>query len=321
MKRFTICCLLLLGMISASRVSAQQLFRRTQFPINTYMINPAAAGTESYTPIYASYRNQWAGFNGAPVTYTLSGHTGLRNNFGVGGMFFSDKTGGAVSRTGAEFTGSYSIDLNNYDAVSFGLSAVLSQFSFDNSKLVVYDQTDQALNGFQAENNFNFDANFGFLVYGPQYYFGFSVPQLIQTKLGLESLVDEGSNRNARHFLIMGSYKYLIDDYWDIQGSGLIKFTSVTPVQMDINIKGNYMDRVWGGLTFRPKDAIAVLIGGQYMGFTLNYSYDITTSNAAAFSPHTHELTLGYLIPRKKGRFVNKSLLGPKILDRGRIIK
>ncbi|MDZ4751030.1 MAG: type IX secretion system membrane protein PorP/SprF [Flavobacteriales bacterium] len=321
MKNLYISSLLILVMSLAMTSAAQQLFRRTQFPINSYLVNPAVAGTQSYSPIYASYRNQWAGFKGAPVTYSVSGHTGLNHNIGVGGVVYSDKTGGAISRTGAELTGSYSIDLNNYDAVSFGLSAMVSQFSFDNSKLVVYDQNDLALNGFQAENHMNFDANFGFLVYGAQYYFGFSVPQLIQTKLGLESLVDPGDNRNARHFLMMGAYKYYLNDEWDIQGSGLVKFTAVTPVQIDVNVQVNYLDRVWGGFTVRPKDAIAILLGGQYMSFTLNYSYDLTTSNASSFSPHTHELTIGYLIPRRDARFVNKSLLGPRILDKSRIRK
>jgi type IX secretion system PorP/SprF family membrane protein len=321
MKQFIRYTLLIAVIMLCGDTYAQQLFRRTQFPINTFMMNPAVAGTLPYTPIYASYRQQWAGFKGAPTTYSVSGHTGLNNRLGAGGVIFSDKSGGAFSRTGIELAGAYNIDINNYEAVSFGLSGIVSQYTFDNSSLVVYDENDVALNGFQKESQMNFDANFGFMVYGQKYYFGFSVPQLIQTKMKLTSDVSPGDNRNARHFYVMGSYKYILDNEWDIQGSGLIKFTAITPVQLDLNVRANYLDRLWAGLTVRPKDALALMVGGQYMSFTMNYSYDIVTGASAILSPHTHEISLGYLIPRKNARFSNKSLLGPRILDRSRIMK
>ena len=312
--------LLLPVLLICTFVDGQQLWRRSQFGFNTYMMNPATAGTQFYSPIIASYRNQWAGFKGAPVTYSLSGHTGLPNNIGVGGILFSDNSGGAIKRTGSELSGSYRIDLNNVDAFSFGLSAVLTQYSFDNSSLVVYEQNDPALVPFEKESHMNFDANAGFLVYGPTYFFGVSVPQLIGTKLKLESDAEPGGNRNKRHYYVMGAYKYQVNDVFDVQGSGLLKFTEVTPVQLDIHIKANYGDLMWGGLTVRPKDAIALFAGTQFSGFTFQYSYDITTSDARVMSPHTHEISIGYLIPRKDARFANKSLLGPKRLERWQII-
>jgi type IX secretion system PorP/SprF family membrane protein len=318
MKRFIV--VLGLALTAVAGLDAQQLWRRSQFAYNTYMMNPATAGTQFYSPIMATYRNQWAGFKGAPVTYSLSGHTSLPNNIGVGGIFFSDNSGGAIRRTGTELTGSYRIDLNNVDAFSFGLSAVVSQFSFDNSSLVVYDQNDPALVPFEKESHMNFDANAGFLIYGPTYFFGVSVPQLIGTRLRLVSDADPAGNRNIRHFFVMGAYKYQLTEMFDLQGSGLMKFTAVTPVQLDVHIKANYADMFWGGFTLRPRDAVALFAGGQFNGFTLQYSYDITTTDARNLSPHSHELAIGYLIPRKNARFSNRSLLGPKRLDRRQII-
>ena len=52
----------------------------------------------------------------------MTGGIALPNRIGVGGIVYSDDTGGAIKRTGIELGGSYTIDLNNYDAVSFGLS-------------------------------------------------------------------------------------------------------------------------------------------------------------------------------------------------------
>jgi len=63
---------------------------------------------------------------------------------GIGAIVYSDDTGGAIKRRDVEIAGSYTIDLNNYDAVSFGLSVMANQWSFDND-LDVWDVEDPAL--------------------------------------------------------------------------------------------------------------------------------------------------------------------------------
>lgn len=309
--------ILLLGSASAN---AQQLSRRSQFIFNTYMLNPAVAGTTPYSPITASFRNQWAGFEGAPKTYMVSGHTRIPNiNLGVGAIAFHDNTGGAIARTGVELTGAYSIDLNNRDAVSFGLSAVMSQFRFDATDLVVRDVDDQVLLQ-NIETAFNFDATFGMLVYGDNYFFGFSIPQLIQTRLNVEG-VNESLNRNIRHYNFMGSYLYSLNDDFAIQPTGLIRFTERTPVQFDVLMKGIYQDIVWVGLGYRHLDAFALSVGFEYDSYAIGYSYDITTSNAAQLSPHTHEVTLGYRIARAGAGFKQGSLGGKRIISKKRKVR
>ena len=101
----------------ATRANGQQLGRNTQFALNPYLVNPAYAGTQNAIPLYISYRNQWAGFKGAPVTMTASGHMEGPRNTGFGAILQRDDTGGAISRTGLEATGAYHIDLNNYDGI------------------------------------------------------------------------------------------------------------------------------------------------------------------------------------------------------------
>jgi type IX secretion system PorP/SprF family membrane protein len=319
MKKTTTILALIFCLIAADSF-AQQISRRTQFAFNPYLVNPAVAGTLNQIPIFASYRNQWAGFKGAPVTMLASAHMQGPKNSGFGAIISHDDSGGAISETGIEGTGAYHIDLNNYDAISFGLSLTASQYKFDNSSLVVYDQMDQSLNNMQAESHLNVDANLGMMIYGEDYYFGFSVPQMIQTKLKLESPFG-GDNRNVRHFQFMGSYKYTINSDFDIQPSGLIKFTPVTPVQLDANIKVGYKEMAWAGLTYRHNDAIALNIGGFYEYFFLGYSFDFTTTAAKVLSPFSHEILIGYIIPGKRGRYLARGALGPKIVDKSRIVK
>ena len=319
-----------LVLLLAANASGQQLGRSTQFALNPYLVNPAIAGTQNAIPIYITYRNQWTGFNGAPVTMTASAHMQGPRNTGFGAILQRDDTGGAISRTGLEATGAYHVDLNNYDGISFGLGLSANQFKVDNSKLVVLDESDLALNAMQVESSMNIDANFGMLVYGQDYYFGFSSPNLIQSKLKVSS-VNPDDNRNARQYHFVGSYTYEISEEFDIQPSGLIRFTNVTPPQVDMNVRVAYkrpkksmyaqQPMAWSSVSLRMKDAIALSIGCTYENFVLGYSMDITTSKARVMSPFTHELVMGYVIPGKRGKNSAHGGGSRKSLSKKRIIK
>ena len=130
MKKFILLTLMLVALCSKDGYT-QQLWRRTQFAINPFLVNPAIAGTENQIPLYLSYRNQWTGFKGAPVTMLASGHMQGPRNSGFGAVIQRDDTGGAITRTGVEAVGAYHIDLNNYDGISFGLGLSANQFKID----------------------------------------------------------------------------------------------------------------------------------------------------------------------------------------------
>ena len=305
----------------ATTAQAQQVFRRSQFLVNPYLSNPAVAGTLPESPISASFRNQWTGFDGAPRTNTISAHTSLPNRFGIGGVIYSDNTGGAIQQSGVELTGSYTIDLNNYDAVSFGLSLMASQWSFDND-LEVWDVEDPALQ-WGMEQSMSLDANFGMMIFGDAYSFGFAIPQLLQSKSGINpSNIGTTNNENSlfRHFRFMGRYEYDVNKDFSIETAGLVRFTAVTPAQLDVYAKARYAQTAWLMLGFRAGDAVLVGAGFDYEQFGLAYTYDITSTDARLFSPHTHEFTLTYYMPRNGG-FSSRSLNSKRIISSSRLVR
>ena len=313
---FASCWILLL----AAPLQAQQRFRRTSFPVNAFIINPAVAGTEPVTVIGSSYRHQWAGFEGAPTTTVLSAHTSLPNSLGAGVIFYNDDMGGAVSQTGVELTGSYKISLPNTDAVSFGLSLQGTQFGFDSSNLNVWDQDDPALTG-GMETSFSLDASTGMMVYGTDYAFGAAISNLFQSNLGISGVQDE-YNQNIRHYRFMGSYTSDISSNLAIQTSGMIRLTEITPAQIDVYsraIFSVYQIMYWGGAGVRVGDAVTFSLGAKYANVGLSYSYDITTGENV-LSQHSHEVNLTYMLAHKRG-FGKGTLGSRKILDRNRLVK
>lgn len=316
MKRLII-AITALFVFSAS-AEAQQRFRRTSFPINSFVVNPAVAGTESYSVFGMSYRNQWAGFEGSPTTMLLSGHAAVAESLGAGMLIYRDDMGGSISQTGFEITGSYQLKLPNTDIFSFGLCLQGTQFGFDGRDLNLWHQNDPAISG-NMETTFGVDASAGMLVYGDDYSMGISVSNLLQDELNLQA-VDTADNRSIRHYRLMGSYTYSVSREISVQGSGLVRLTEVTPIQIDTYARGIYTHRrsgsqYWGGMGYRLGDAIHVSLGMIYANVGVGYSYDFTTSGNL-LGRHSHEVNLTYFLPNAKyGRGYRK------VLDRGRLVR
>jgi type IX secretion system PorP/SprF family membrane protein len=300
--------------------TAQQLFRRAQYMVNPYLSNPAVAGTTVDSPIYATIRNQWAGFEGAPRTQVLSGYTSLPGRLGIGGMVFNDNTGGAIRQTGVEASAAYAIDLNNYDAVSFGLGLMANQWSFDPTGLEVWDVDDPTLQG--AEQKTVIDAHVGMMVFGSNYSFGFSVPQLFQASTGLATSTAVNAvtdNALTRHMQFMGSYSYNVNRQFALEGSGFVRLTGETPAQFDGYLRGVVNKMGWMCMGFRLGESVVLGAGGKLGNAELAYTYEVGVGNVRYFSPHTHELTLGYRFQPARG-FIGGGN-SSRVFDRRRIVK
>ena len=297
--------------------TAQQQLRRSQFVTNTYLANPAVAGTEPGMVLSSTFRHQWAGFEGAPSTMLLSGHQALPNGLGAGVILYKDDMGGAIHQTGIEVTGAYSILLNNQDAVSFGLSMKGNQFVFDGTDLEVYQPNDPSLPG-TLESTFGIDFNAGMMVYGKDYYFGMSVFNLLQEKLNVAG-VDDDQNRLVRHYHFMGSYLYNVSKLLAVQSSALLRMTDATSAQLDLNVRAIVNGTVWAGMGFRPQDAFVLSTGVNYGAFTFGYNYDITVGENL-LSAHSHELSFGYFLPVRSA-FRSRPGSGRKVRASDRILK
>jgi len=61
-----------------------------------------------------------------------------------------------------------------------------------------------------------------------------------------------------------------------------------------------YNNKVWGGLTYRINDAVALMIGMAYKDIEIGYSYDIPTSQIA--SAGSSELMVRYRFKLEKDK-------------------
>lgn len=272
---------------------------------NSFLINPATAGSVSYFPIRLTVRDQWAGINQSPRAQAISGH-GLLNgrSEAVGGYLFNDKYG-PISRTGALAAYAHHLNIDKYNAkLSLGLSVSGFQIKLDQREMKLNDVNDPIVSG-AIEQKFMPDAAFGAYYYTDKYYVGVSAAQLFQFKVNLGENATKQSAL-VRHYFFMAGYNLKITDDIDVEPSFLLKQTKGTAFQGDINVRAYYKKDYWIGISYRTSDAIIAFLGAKYKDFVFGYAFDYTTSIIGEYSNGSHEIMLGYNL---KGKSKGSSLL------------
>lgn len=291
----------LLALLCFSMVGiSQQLPQYSQYMLNELAINPAVAGRDEFSEVRSNNRQQWLGITDAPRTYMLTLQGPIKDkHMGLGMSVYTDITG-PTRRTGGSLTYAYHLKIKEDMHISMGLSAGIQQWAVDGSKITLHDEGDeQLLTYYRAAPVPELGAGLYFYK-KDSYYFGISVPQMYQAPLNVYPGASENSSL-ARQLNINGAYKIKINEEMQVEPSFLIKHEKPAPVKVDIGARLIYKSELWGGLVYRHKDAISVLLGYMYKNYlTIGYSYDITTTQIRKYSSGTHEIMLGLRFSRKQ---------------------
>ncbi|HKK62755.1 MAG TPA: type IX secretion system membrane protein PorP/SprF, partial [Bacteroidales bacterium] len=295
----------ILLMLSAS-IKAQQVPLYSQYMLNGFLLNPAIAGSEGYTAVNLTAREQWLGFKDAPGTYALSFQTRmLRKSYisknssvrkrrryssrsgkvGLGGYIFSDRNG-AVERTGIKASYGYHIFFGN-SQLSFGLSLTAFQLRLNDDKIILDDYNDEFwLNA--RGTAFIPDMDAGVYYDTPNYYIGFSSDQLLESVI---KLGDTGYDnyRLERNYYLLAGYDIPITDKLIVTPSTLMKMSDNGSFQMDLSSKLYYDQDYWAGVTFRTGNALIVMAGLRVDRYIIGYAFDISFASIMKSSFGTHE--------------------------------
>ena len=291
MKRFF--CILSLIIGTWTGIYAQQSAHYTQYMLNDFVINPAIAGVNDFYQVRTNHRFQWVGLTDPPLTNTISVYgPHAKLPMGFGGYLYSDVTG-PTSRTGITGSYAYNIEINRDIRLSMGLSIGMMQYKLDGTQLNIKDNSDLAIQPV-VNSTYVPDAGIGFYAYADEWYAGFSVSQLLNNKLKIFD-VKNGLNKLKSHFYLTGGYKYEMNRDITIEPSLIPKGTAPKMYQFDLSIRVIYKEMMWGGLSYRLKDAISVMIGYIHDEMIyFGYAYDIGVTSLRNYNSGTHEIMIGY---------------------------
>ena len=191
---------ILVLLLSASGLQAQQDPLYNLYSFNQYMINPAYAGVYNNFSANLITRKQWAGIDGSPLTNLFTAHTSVGDQFGTGILIVNDRLG-INNNTEAQLSFSYKITSGS-KTLALGVQGGVVGYQYDYSKLNLAFIDDEGLD----MNNEGFSkANFGAGAFymTDTYYFGFSVPRILNAKVndGVSS-----STRYLPHYYLSGGF-------------------------------------------------------------------------------------------------------------------
>jgi len=286
---------LILGLGSPTKLKAQQDPMYTQYMFNTLAFNPAYAGTKDVLSLMALSRHQWVGFEGAPSTQTLTAHSAVGNNVGLGFTLIHDRLD-PTQQTGVYFDYAYRIRITENSKLSLGIRGGFNYFQNNLSSLSSGRANEDPSIFGSDYSKFLPNVGFGIFYYANRFYVGASIPKLLENNLNdgdIEVLGTAG--KENRHYFFTGGYVFDLNNNLKFKPSILARFTEAAPISMDINMNFLIREKLWLGGFYRLESSFGAIVQYQFtQQFKVGYGFDMTTNDLSNYNSGTHEIMLQY---------------------------
>jgi len=268
----------------------QQTPQISHYMFNTQMYNPASAGFTNSIVASGIHRQQWYGMEGAPQTTLISFDAPLSMiRSGVGLNIANDQIG-MFNNTTIQLSYNYQIPFLD-GMLGMGLQGGMNSMGLKFANANPREQGDPVLREREAdESQFSFDVGIGFFYsVADQYEIGISLTPINNPSFqkGTENRSSDWHKDHGRTYRqkqtlnLFGNYNFSLDAFprIDFVPSILIK-SDFTTMQVDLSLIGLFDKHFWGGITYRPGDAVVLLGGLNLKQFPLQVgvAYDIATN-------------------------------------------
>lgn len=292
---------------------AQQDPQNTFFMYNQGLYNPASVGSKGFASINVLYRQQWLGFEGAPVSQVLTFDAPLAGDRVGLGVSVRHYTIGINTDWRAAMAYSYKMQITPDAALRFGIQGSIHYLgmNFNNSSVVVDKLNDQSFSDGVMTRLYRGNIGAGlYFTYKNSVWAGISTPAFYPITLGRNGDVDMTATAIA-HFY--GAFGALLDINNDIQlkPSFLVKYAQNAPIDVDINASVILKRMLMLGASYRLGgdnigDSIDFMAGYQVLhNLLLGAAYDMTISGLKDHNNGSFELLLRYDIKSEKGDLDN----------------
>jgi len=300
----------ILAIIVASFTSnAQQDPMYTQYMFNTQTVNPAYAGTWESVGFLVLGRQQWAGWDGAPQTYTFTMQAPLKNErVALGLDVISDKVG--LEKRFYMFADySYLVPVSEKTNLRLGLKGGFTNYSHNLEDHTIIDPNDPSFIG-EIEHSFKPNFGVGAFLYSKKAYVGFSIPKIVNSKFETNSNENFSIEGEIRHYFLIAGAVFDLGENVKFKPTGLAKasFSSETGSPLQFDITGNFLikEKLWLGAMYRTGSSygfIAQWIFAEKL--RVGYAIDFSTNNLKNHNNGTHEIMVSYELRFKKEEVVS----------------
>ena len=289
----------LLGWGVGAKLFAQNEAQVSMYHAMPTYYNPAAAGQDSALHISTFHRMQWMGVENAPRTFFFGVDLPfkfLKRQHGVGLALGNDQAG-LFNTTSFGFQYAYRSKPLWGGFLSIGAEVGGINQSFAGGEIYIpegdaWESTDDALPSTDV-SAMAFDCSFGLRYEHTLFYAGISGRHLTQPVIDLD---EYAYSEQARVFYFEAGGNIPVPrSLYILQPSILLK-TTLGVTQVDYSLRATYDRKFWGGLTYRPGDAVVVMLGMHLKTLTVGYAYDIGISPLANAAGGSHEIMVSYTL-------------------------
>lgn len=294
--------LVIVLMVSGKGSFAQQDPMYTQYMENLQIINPAYAGSKELLSMMVVARNQWVSLPGAPDTRSFVAHTPINaTQMGLGLSLLSDHIG-PVKQTGLYFDYSYRLYFSNQRTLALGLKAGINFYDANISNLSTNDPNDPVF-AYDINRKFLPNLGVGAFYYTNQYYFGLSIPKLIDNAINKNGVSVQNISREQMHVFFMTGYVYDVNRIVKFKPAILAKYVMNAPFSIDLSGTFLFYERLWLGAMYRTGDSFGGLFQLQLTNqIKIGYSYDLPINQLGAYNNGTHEVMISFDFVSRGGK-------------------
>ncbi|UJP65219.1 PorP/SprF family type IX secretion system membrane protein [Mongoliitalea daihaiensis] len=283
-------------------VFAQSRKYISQFSHLQSYYNPGLTGYEG-SMIRGFVRNQWVGWEGAPMTYFISGELDFGELSGVsdpallgknalGVNMFHDQYGAFVE---TELILSYAsrIQLTTEHNLRLGAGINYNLVQLDGTKFTIQESLDPILG--QYANSFSdmqiLDFNLGIALTHKDYYISTAVHNV---NVGQINGGDAFMERKPRVLIFQAGYRSELTDNLMIATNVMYRGQNDLPDNIEVNFKVLMAKRIWLGGGHRFNYAHSFQVGLVLDRFRIGYIYEMPMLGAYLLPNTTHEFMVTY---------------------------
>ena len=304
------CLLLLLMVVGASGVWAQQDAAFLQYWKVPTQWNPAAAGRSPQLSINGAIQTHAMGFDqagstmwaGADMAFALG-----RTRHGVGASFLNDNIGLFAHK---RFALQYAYHRSLFGGqLSLGAQANMLQEEIDGTKAEFGSGSDPAFPSAKVTGA-AFSASVGAAYQWRALELAASVQQLTAP---LVTYGETYQYQVKRGYNFMAAYNIRTKSPLFTITPSVMWRSDLSDHRVDLTLRGRYTFEkrsFYGGVNFAPQRSVALFAGGTLRGIDISYSYEANTSGLG-LGAGQHEVTFSYSLDLdlgRKGKNLHKSV-------------
>jgi type IX secretion system PorP/SprF family membrane protein len=297
MPKKKVSLILLLLVVITGKLFGQGVPNYNHYYIHPSFYNPSYLAAKNYTEVNIIHRQQWAGFEGAPVFSHLSLIVPFSNKVATGLNLYNN-TGGILTTTSAQASFSYTLDFNPSTYFSFGLSAGVGRNAIDVNR--IDDLSDPVFTG-ALDKSFFIEGQFGVNFQFRKLNLGVALPQLVK-----RSVLSNEDLQNVKFdafstTVSSASYRFDLSPDFSIEPLVMFKTDEVSSGQF-AGYGTLYLKQIfWIGGGYHQDNG-----GSAYAGFKvkeniqIGYSYEFGSVAVPQVNNNSHEFRLAIKFGKRK---------------------